>query len=251
LSAAAYTEAVRERVQRSDGRVADVVGRMQAILASLPADDGVACFTRLYLTVTQNVQMQLASATFDDPAFVVDLDRRFAELFFAAVEGQRAAAWRPLFDARRKRGIAPLQFALAGMNAHINRDLPVALVAACEHAGIEPHEGSPQHGDYLRVNGMLAAVESTIKDQYMTGRLHTLDKLVHPAHRLDDVVAMWDIARARDAAWTNAEALWVLRSTPAVYRRYVDTLDRSVGLAGRGLLLPADTWLGRLRRLLD
>jgi hypothetical protein len=69
-------------------------------------------------------------------------------------------------------------------------------------------------------------------------------------HRLDDVVAMWDIARARDAAWTNAEALWALRSAPAVYQRYLAALDRSVGLAGRGLLTPADTWIGRLKRLL-
>jgi hypothetical protein len=231
--------------------VADVVSRMQAMLASLPARDGVACFMRLYLTVTQNVQVQLAAATFDDPGFLVDLDRRFAELFFAACGGPPAPAWRPLFDARSRRGIAPIQFALAGMNAHINRDLPVALVAACEHAGIEPYDGSPQHRDYLRVNGMLAAVESTIKERYLTGWLHSLDRLVHPVHRLDDVVAMWDIARARDAAWTNGEALWALRATPSIYTSYLDGLDRSVGLAGRGLLTPADTWLGKVRRLLD
>jgi len=250
LSTAAYIEVAEERDRLGDAGVADVVSRMQAILASLPERDGVACFTRLYLTVTQNVQVQLGAATFEDPGFLVDLDRRFAELFFAAFESRRAPAWRPLFDARARKGIAPLQFALAGMNAHINRDLPVALVAACDHAGIEPYEGSPQHRDYLRVNGMLAAVESTIKEQYVTGRLHTIDKLLHPVHRLDDVIAMWDIARARDAAWTNAESLWVLRGRPPIYQSYLDALDRSVGLAGRGLLTPADTWLGRLRRLL-
>ena len=70
-------------------------------------------------------------------------------------------------------------------------------------------------------------------------------------HRLDDAIAMWDIRRARDAAWTNAEALWALRETPPLYRRYLVALDESTGLAGRGLLTPADTWLAKLRRVLD
>ena len=32
-------------------------------------------------------------------------------------------------------GTAPIQFALAGMNAHINRDLPLALVETCDELG--------------------------------------------------------------------------------------------------------------------
>jgi hypothetical protein len=235
--------------------VADVIARMQAILTPLAASDGVAAFTRLYLTVTESIQEELGSvgSGFADPAFLADLDRRFAELFFAAYDapsGHCPAAWAPLFEARRRRGVAPIQFALAGMNAHINRDLPVAIVAACEHAAIEPREGSPQHHDYLRVNTLLANVEAKIKAQYLTGWLHTLDQLIHPVHRLDDLLAIWDIGRARDAAWTNAETLWALRTTPPLDQRYLAALDRSVGLASRGLLTPADSWLGKLNRLL-
>ena len=69
-------------------------------------------------------------------------------------------------------------------------------------------------------------------------------------HRLDDVAAMWNVVRARDAAWTNAQALWALRDEPELSARYLTTLDRTVGLAGRGLLVPAETRLGRLARLL-
>ena len=234
-----------------------MIARLRALESSPSRSDGVACFARLYREVTEGVASELDQHTFANARFLERLDVCFANLFFVALDEYRRApagaphAWLPLFTQRSRKGVAPLQFALAGMNAHINRDLPVALVAASERAGIEPHEGSPQHRDYLRVNGMLAAVESTIKDQYVTGWLHALDKLVHPVHRLDDVVAMWDIARARDAAWTNAEALWALRSEPAVYQRYLAALDRSVGLAGRGLLTPADTWIGRMRRLLS
>ena len=57
---------------------------------------------------------------------------------------------------------------------------------------------------------------------------------------------MWNVARARDAAWVNAEALWALRDEPELSARYLDVLDRTVGLTARGLLVPADTWLQKL-----
>ena len=237
----------------SEAGVGDVVARLQAILPPLAANDGIACFTRLYLAVTEAVEVEIESVGFADPAFLADLDRRFAEFFFVAcgaAPGHRPAAWAPLFDVRGRTGIAPIQFALAGMNAHINRDLPVAIVATCEHAAVEPREGSPQHHDYLRVNSLLALVEAKVKAQYLTGRLQALDRLTHRVHRLDDVLAMWDIRRARDAAWTNAEALWAIRDEPDVAKRFVATLDRTVGLAGRALLTPADTWIARAGRFL-
>jgi hypothetical protein len=232
--------------------VDSVIARMDAALRPLPAADGVACFVRLYLAVTEGVQARLATQRFADPSFLADLDRRFAALFFEAVEANadkpRTAprAWAPLFEARSRRKVAPLQFALAGMNAHIGRDLPLALVAAWEQAGLNPQESSAQHTDYLRVNDLLADVERQVKEQYLSGWLRAVDRAIHRVHRLDDVVAMWDVRRARDAAWTNAQALWALRADPALAGRYAAALDRSVGFAGRGLLIPADTWLGKL-----
>jgi hypothetical protein len=209
---------------------------MQALLAPLAPADGVACFSRLYLAVTEGVAARLAGVAFGDPAFVARLDERFADLFFAAVE-RPPPAWAPLFEARSRKGVLPLQFALAGMNAHINRDLPVALVGTCEELGVALEEGSPQHADYVRVNGVLAAVEAAVKEQFVPRRLRWLDRLLHRCDRLDDVVAMWNVARARDAAWTNAEALWALRRERALAARFLDALDRTVGLAGRGLLV--------------
>ncbi len=40
-------------------------------------------------------------------------------------------AWRPLVEQRAAAGIEPIQFALAGMNAHINHHLPLATVNTC------------------------------------------------------------------------------------------------------------------------
>jgi hypothetical protein len=236
--------------------VAEVVARMESSVAGLPRSDGVACFTRLYLAVTQGVQERLAGLTFADPPFLARLDIVFADLFFSALESATSdasrmpRAWAPLVESRSARGIAPLQFAFAGMSAHINRDLPVALVATCSELGIELAEGSPQHADYLHVNRALAEVEAKVKAQYLSGWLIQVDRLVHRVHRLDDVVAMWNVARARDAAWVSGEALWALRDEPELSERYLLALDRTVGLTARGLLVPADTWLQRLARVL-
>jgi hypothetical protein len=241
----------------SPSSIADVVARMEAILAPLSRSDGIACFTRLYLAVTEGVQKRLAGSGFSDPRFLARLDIVFADLFFAAFDAfqrdpaQTPRAWLPLFEARSRHEIAPLQFALAGMNAHINRDLPVALVATCHELGIRPEKGSPQHADFERVNKLLATVEAEVKQQYLTGWLGRLDRLLHRTRRIDDVVAMWNIGRARDAAWTNAEALWAIRDDAGLTSDYLASLDRTAGFAGRGLLVPADSWLQRLARLLE
>jgi len=237
--------------------VSSVIARMNAALRTLPAADGVACFVRLYLAVTEGVQARLATASFADPTFLADLDRRFAALFFEAVEanadGRRtgARAWAPLFEARSRRRVAPLQFALAGMNAHINRDLPVALVTTCRELGLDLGEGSREHADFERVDALLAHVEAHVKRQYVTGWLAWADRLVHRLRRIDDVVAMWDVGRARDAAWTNAQALWALDDEPPLARDYLVALDRMVGFASRGLLVPADSWLLKVGRALS
>jgi len=41
--------------------------------------------------------------------------------------------------------LLPLQFALAGMNAHINRDLPAAIVATYGELGGVPSEVDPRY----------------------------------------------------------------------------------------------------------
>jgi Family of unknown function (DUF5995) len=214
------------------GTVPDVIVRLRTLASGR---DGVACFARLYLAVTEGVNARLSAADFVNPAFVARLDVTFAELFFAAVADPARAprAWAPLFEARSRRGIAPLQFALAGMNAHINRDLPVAVVATCSDLGVEP---GPQYRDFNRVNPILAEVERSAKASLLSGWIGLLDRILHRFHRLDDVAAMWNVVRAREAAWTNAQVLWTLRHEPDLGADFLETLDRTVGLAGRGLL---------------
>jgi hypothetical protein len=236
--------------------VSEVLAQLREIEASAPRSDGVVCFARLYREVTEGVAAQLSADTFKSPAFIEALDLGFADLFFSACtsfEGdprETPSAWRPLFERRGHRDVAPLQFAIAGMNAHINRDLPVALVSTCRTLGLEPRNGSPEHADYLRVNALLARVESRVRDSYVSGWTKLATRLLHRMGRADDVVAMWDVRRARDAAWTNGLALWHLRDDPELAAQFLLSLDRMVGLAGKGLLAPPRSALGRLGRFL-
>ena len=224
----------------------DAISRLREIEASAPHTDGVACFARFYRELTAALRIELALCFLADAPFCERLDAILANLFFDTLEASvrhaasAPAAWRPLLTARSRRGVAPMQFALAGMNAHVNRDLPLALVAASEEVEVELRRGSPQHVDFERVSGLLVRVEAHVR----ASRVRRFD-------RIDDVVAMWDLRRAREAAWTNAETLWSLRSDADLRGEFARVLDRMVGFAARGLLVPVDTALSRLARSLS
>jgi hypothetical protein len=223
--------------------IKDVLQRLKAIEEELPRHDGVRWFNRLYLEMTQEVE-ELPPQHQDAPPFLEKLDVVFANRYFAAYEaagdGKLSTdypfhAWKPLFEERHERGVAPVQFALAGMNAHINHDLSVAVCETCEELGREPRDDSPEHKDYDSVNSMIAAVEKRMKKWMMTGLLKDLDRVFRP---VDDVVAVWDVDAARAAAWTRAKLLWHLRELPPLRHEYEEMNDSMVGFAGRALLVP-------------
>jgi hypothetical protein len=98
--------------------VAGAIARMEAIEAALTTADGLACFNRMYLDVTRQVNSQLGQGFFADPAFMTQLDVAFANMYFAAADtaaGPAAVplAWRPLAERRATAGIEPVQFGLA------------------------------------------------------------------------------------------------------------------------------------------
>jgi hypothetical protein len=220
--------------------IGDVVARMDAIAAELDPADGVARFNHLYRAVTVAVGEAVAAATFHDAAFLARLDVVFAGLYFRALagwirEGRCARAWEPLFACRGSRRIAPLQFALAGMNAHINHDLALAVVATCAERDVEPVDRSGIHADYLAVNALLAGQQARAKEVLFDPALAHLDLALGA---LDDRVEHWSIVRARDTAWHNAKALWALRDLTSARDFFLDGIDRLTAVAGRGLLVP-------------
>ncbi len=221
--------------------MAQVLSRMDAIDAFLPSGDGIKAFNQLYRTVTAAVMAAEAEGVWESPKWLAHLDVVFGGLYFQALReflsnpNSCPKAWAPLFEKRGQDGITPLQFALAGMNAHINRDLAVAVERACQNFGITPTDDSPEHRDYLRVNDLLAQVEPEATQTLLTGWMGDASQA---AGQADDLAALWSITAARSAAWVNARVLTSLSSLPPLHDAHLASLDRTVGFAGRGLLRP-------------
>jgi len=218
--------------------VAEAIARMEAIDAALPATDGIACFNRMYLGVTTEVDSRINAGFFADPVFMAQLDVAFANLYFATAGalGDLAAvpaAWLPLAQRRDVPGIEPIQFALAGMNAHINHDLPLAVVSTCEALATAPDDG-PHYADYQKVDQLLDAAEQSVRQSFENAAELAADR--HLA-AVADLIANWSINDARDLAWTNSLLLWALRDDQIARGLFLDTLAASTALASRLLLV--------------
>jgi hypothetical protein len=219
--------------------IAEVIARMRAIDGSLGRKDGVAIFDRLYLQVTLTIDAASAGTAFENPGFVERLDVVFAGLYFdaevAIASGtQCPVAWRPLIETRSQRR-EPIQFALAGMSAHINHDLPIAIVTTCEELGLAPDDASAAHRDYQRVDGMLATVETQVAGWFDTGLIADIEDVT--PEKTDEAIAMFSLVAARDVAWQHATLLWRLRSTPPLRDGYLDVLARTTELTARAILV--------------
>lgn len=212
---------------------------MQSIDVALPASDGVACFNRMYLEVTSGVRQHVEQGFFGDPAFVSRLDVVFANLYFRAVDtlsGPPSAlpvAWQPLLAARSTPGIEPIQFALAGMNAHINHDLPLAVVTTCTDLKTAPDDGS-HHDDYQKVDTLLDASEQSVRESFEPPGVVVVDRHVAA---VANIIGNWSINTARDVAWDTAVALWDVRDNQMASRLLTGALAHTVAMASRGLLL--------------
>jgi hypothetical protein len=217
-----------------------VVAVMSSIENALAPGEGVVWFNRLYRRVTERVALALGEGIFENPAFVDRLDVVFANLYFSALRSflhdreTVPRAWAPLFDGNAERGLAPIQFALAGMNAHINRDLMIAVVRVCEEMELEVSGDSAHKRDYDRLNPILEEVETSVRAWFLEGFVAEFDGVFE---RVDTIVANWSLVEARSAAWNHAETLWRVRNIDFIEEAYIDGLDGLVGFAGRGLML--------------
>ena len=219
----------------------EVFTLMRSLDSLLPNDDGLKWFNLLYLRVTESIRSSLSNEGWENPQFLERLAVVFAGLYFSAVanwQQDRSSVTRssaPLFAARYRQGIMRVQFAIAGMNGHINHDLPIALLQTSEEQGIVPRRDTPEHRDFEMVNTIIEAVAEEVKQFLATGIIGEIDE---DLGRLDDEVALWSVRKARETAWTNTEILWEIRSIPTLRDAFLTNLDRLVGLATKGLLIP-------------
>jgi hypothetical protein len=218
--------------------VQDVIARLRRIDDELPPGDGAAVFNRMYLSVTETVAAGLAGDTvFVNPVFMEQLDVTFASLWIEAYDADShdvPRAWAALFERRHDRAVLPIQFALAGMNSHIEHDLAVAVVQTCRQLDTSPEQAGVHH-DYEAVNQLLAACESRVRRSFLTAAGQDVDAHLGPVVH---IVNSWNIDKARDVAWVNVETMWAIRQVGSLADRYRAALARTVGMASRCLLTP-------------
>lgn len=215
-----------------------VVLAMENIDNLLPDNDGLKWFNKLYLRVTRAIDQQ-PQINWADAAWLARLDVIFAGYYFTAIaeflndSPTTPSSWDAFLESRNKPNIDRIQYALAGMNAHINHDLALALLQTDMEMNLQPTLQSPEHVDYQNVNGILARLLPDALNDLATG---VLGGLAQDTGKIGRLLAIWDVAAARDGAWTFAS---YLRNLPEVARPSALTLqDKLTGLAGRGLLLP-------------
>jgi hypothetical protein len=235
-----YDPTLLKIVQSAPNSVADVLQIMQNIEATCIDGDGLKWFNWLYLQVTSAVESRIDAGGFLDPAWLAELDVQFARLYFGALEsflsgGTAPDCWRALFESRSQVRIARIQFALAGINAHINHDLPAAIVSNCQVTGTVPQHGGTQYTDYTNLNTTLDGLIDLAKQQLL---VRLLGDPLPPVSHLEDTLAAWSVSAARESAWNNAEILWHLQVEPELSTAFMDSLDGLTTVASRTLLVP-------------
>lgn len=218
--------------------IADVIAVMQSIDQLLPGNDGLKWFNRLYWMVTQQVDTQPPAGGWKDAQWLTRLDVVFAGFYFAAIagflnqSGDTPSSWNALFESRFKPGVDRIQFALAGMNAHINHDLALALLKTDGELQLTPGLTSPEHDDYEHVNGLLKTVLPSALQVLATG---IVGELAQDTGKIGRFLAIWDVEAARDLAWDFADHLRNLNGLPRALA--LRAQDQLTGVIGRSLLL--------------
>ncbi|HKF50517.1 MAG TPA: DUF5995 family protein [Terracidiphilus sp.] len=229
-------QALAQIVSAAPATIADVIAEMQAIDALLPNNDGLKWFNRMYMMVTQQVDLNPPGGTWQSPEWLTRLDVIFAGLYFDAVRNSVTgktvpSAWSALFEARFHSGIDRIQFALAGMNAHINHDLALALLSTDAQLNVVPALASPEHTDYESVNTLLKSLMPATLTMLASDALGVLAEDTGKVGRL---LAFWDICRARDLAWDFANHLRDLSGL--VRGAALAAQDAITGALGRAIL---------------
>jgi len=233
-----YDSAIVAAVQNQPQTIPDVLQGLETIDRLCVNEDGLKWFNGLYLAVTQAIENCVSGGAFKDPAWISQLDVQFARLYFSTVRSALTGApcpgcWEAMLSVRGNIQITRIQFALAGMNAHINHDLCLAIEATCKATGTVPQHGTVQYNDYTSVNPVLAGL---IDEAKQTLNVRLPGDPLPVISRLEDQIASWDVNAARETAWRNAEHLWYL---PALLAGgLMDTIDGFTTVISKALLVP-------------
>jgi hypothetical protein len=197
-----------------------VVRTMRDRLDALPADQAyLREFLGTYQRTTLAVGKAVDGGEFEDAGWVERWDVAFAELYVAALDahlsgGTPARPWRLAFDAPPD--LPALRHVLLGINAHVNYDLPQALLAVISDddfadAGLM----SSRRRDHERIDGVLSSrVAAEDAELAVHGRTLT-DRLLQPLNRIS---SKRFLRESRVKVWHNTGELQTARvAGPTAY----------------------------------
>jgi hypothetical protein len=204
--------------------VDDVVTEMQSRLAALGKPHH-RFFLGTYQRTTAAVGKAVDGAAFEDPGWVEAWDVAFAQLYLDALDayqsdGSTPRPWQLAFDADA--GLPPLRHVLLGINAHVNYDLPQALLAVISDDDFSDDRlMARRRRDHERIDGVLASRVAAEDDELLRagGARSTLDRLLTPLNRLG---SKRFLREARQKVWHNTVELQQARAASA--ERYTDRL---------------------------
>jgi hypothetical protein len=228
-----------------------LIERMEALLGPLEdAGDARRFFHATYLRTTRAVRDALRAGLFSDPEWVERWDVAFADLYLDALtadSGGRAVSrpWAVAFRAAREQPSAPaLRHVLLGMNAHINYDLPQALLAVISPGEFaDPAVIARRRADHQRIDEVLSRRVGAEDDELArigAPRSRT-DILLEPANQ---AASRRFLRESRAKVWHNAVALNGARARgPAAYRERLGDLETLSAARVAELLHPGQVLL--------
>jgi hypothetical protein len=194
--------------------VAEVAIRLQERLDGLPlAARHRAPFLGAYLRTTVAVGKALQDGLFEDAAWVEQWDVAFAEFYLEAhdadLHGNRrgvARPWRLAFAAPAD--LPALRHVLLGINAHVNYDLPQAMLAVISSRDFtDPDLIACRRRDHERIDTVLAG-RVKAEDTEIQDHRKLLDRALTPLNRL---ASKRFLREARLKVWHNVAELQAAR----------------------------------------
>jgi hypothetical protein len=235
--------------------IAALLDRMRADLADLTGrGDARRFFHATYLRTTEAVAAEIDRGGFDDGAWLCRWDLAFAGFYVDALDAGRRgepvpAPWRVAFDAARERpGLPPVRHVLFGINAHINYDLPQALLAVIPPADFDdPALVRRREADHRHLDDVLQSrVPAEDAELGAVSRVTLVDRLLRPANRAG---TRRFLAEARAKVWRNAVILDAARREgPDRYAAVLTELERLCAARLSELSAPGPVLLRLARR---
>ncbi|MDF2748949.1 MAG: hypothetical protein K0T00_124 [Gaiellaceae bacterium] len=228
-------DCIAGRVQCVDKTIREMTRRFDALASSC---DHAAIFSLTYLRVTEEYRRTVDGPFFDDTPFVNYEDTVFANYYFSAFDAWSAdriehvpPAWRIAFDAAQRRAVSATGDLLLGINAHVQRDLPLVLYAA----GLVRPDGTSRKADHDRVNVILNRVADDVLAEIARRFDPTVDDSDLPT-TLDAAAFFQLLAGWREKAWRNAELL-ATAPTAAARELVVAAIEDDAAAEARAIVL--------------